>query len=98
MAPALGLPTQILDGTINGASLPYSVTLHVFRPDGREAIYNPGSGATFSFGASESGNANFGVSQEGTWRAFFTVSSGGQNATSNTVIWDVSFYPVYEIP
>jgi hypothetical protein len=99
MAPKLSLPTQILNGTITGGSLPYSVTFHVARPDGSRLTYNLMPGATFRFGASESGDTNFGVSQQGPWRAWFTVSSSdGQNSTSNTVVWDVAFYPVHQTP
>jgi hypothetical protein len=33
------------------------------------------------------------------WRAWFTVTdTGGRTATSNTVTWQVVFYPVHGVP
>ena len=99
MAPKLFLPTQILNGTIGGGTLPYTVSLHVQSPDGAQTQYNLSPGTSFSFGAAESGDQYFGVSQKGTWRAWFTVrDQSGQAITSNTAIWNVAFYPVHGSP
>jgi hypothetical protein len=98
MAPRLGLPAQTLNGAISGGIAPYAVTLHVQAPDNSTASFGL-SGGSFSFGPGEAGDANFGVSQEGTWRAWFTVTdTGGRIATSNTVTWQVVFYPVHGVP
>jgi hypothetical protein len=99
MAPKLHLPAQTLDGTISGGTLPYTVSLYVQSPDGVKTQYALSPGTSFSFGATESGDPNFGTAQQGTWRAWFTVRDRlGQVITSNTAVWDVAFYPVHESP
>jgi len=99
MAPRLGLPAQTLNGSISGGTLPYAVTLYVQSPDNSTTGYNLSPGTSFSFGTSESGDAYFGVSQVGTWRAWFTVTdNSGHSATSNAVTWQVVFYPVHGAP
>jgi hypothetical protein len=98
MAPRLGLPAQTLNGAISGGTVPYAVTLHVQAPDNSTASFGL-SGGSFSFGPGEAGDVNFGVSQEGTWRAWFTVTDiGGRTATSNTATWQVVFYPIHGVP
>jgi hypothetical protein len=69
MASKLGLPAQVLDGTVSGGSTPYSVVIHVVRPDGSAAAFNLTSGTSFSFGAGQASNPDFGTSQIRTWRA-----------------------------
>jgi len=99
MAPRLGLPAQTMSGAISGGTLPYSVTLYVQSPDNSTTSYNLSPGTSFSFGTSESGDPYFGVTQEGTWRAWFSVADdGGHNAPSNTITWRVVFYPVHGAP
>lgn len=90
MAPRLGQPAQTLNGTISGGIPGHNVTLYVAPPGGAQVTYDLAPGGSFSFGPAEAGDLYFGVSQEGTWRAWFTVTdSGGRNATSNTVTWVV---------
>jgi len=97
--PRLGLPAQTLNGTINGGTLPYTVTLTIQRPDGATSTYNLSPAGNFSFGPSQAGDTYFGTTQEGTWRAWFTVTdSGARSATSNTVMWVVVWYPVHGVP
>ncbi|MGB8212000.1 MAG: hypothetical protein WCE68_00445 [Anaerolineales bacterium] len=100
MASTLHQPAQTLEGTIAGGTLPYTATLYVTRPDGTQLQYNLLSpGASFSFGPAESGDANFGTNQAGTWSARFTVKDGrGLSVSSNIAIWNVAFYPVHETP
>ncbi|MDI6770926.1 MAG: hypothetical protein QMD04_14805, partial [Anaerolineales bacterium] len=97
--PKLGLPAQTLNGTINGGTAPYTVTLYVRRPDNTTASYNLSPAGNFSFGPAQAGDTYFGTTQEGTWRAWFTVTdSGARSATSNTVTWKVVWYPVHGVP
>jgi len=99
MAPDLGLPVQILDGSISGGVPPYSATLYVAQPDGNQKTYNLTPGTSFSFGTTESGDPNFGTNQKGTWRAWVVVTdSASRTTTSPTAIWDVAFYPVHQTP
>jgi len=99
MAPRLGLPAQTLSGAISGGVLPYSVTLYVQSPDNNTTDYNLSPDTSFNFGTSESADPNFGVSQEGTWRAWFSLTDdGSRSATSNTITWQVVFYPVHGAP
>jgi len=97
--PKLGLPAQTLNGTISGGTPPFAVTLTVQRPDNTTSSYNLSSSGNFSFGPAQAGDTYFGTTQEGTWRAWFTVTdTGGRTATSNTVTWQVVFYPVHGVP
>jgi len=97
--PKLGLPAQTLNGTISGGTQPYAVTLYVQAPDSTMASYNLSPSGNFSFGPAQAGDIYFGTTQEGTWRAWFTVTdSGGRSATSNTGSWVVVFYPVHGEP
>jgi hypothetical protein len=98
MASKLGQPAQLLGGTISGGSTPYNVIIHVVRPDGSSAAYSLTSGTSFSFGASQAADPDFGTTQQGTWRAWLSVTSGTQSAVSNTVVWNVAFYVVHERP
>ena len=98
--PKLGLPAQTLNGQINNGTAPYSVTLFVKDPDSNVVSYSPSLvGTTFSFGPGDAGDTYFGVAKLGLWHAWFTVTDSiGRNATSNTVAWEVVFYPVHELP
>ena len=99
MGPGLGLPAQTLNGTIAGGSAPYSATLHVARPDGSQTTYNLTPGTAFRFGPTEAGNPSFGVTLQGTWRAWVVVTdSASRSVTSNTAVWDVVFYPIHGQP
>ena len=69
MASKLGLPAQVLNGTISGGSTPYSVVIHIVRPDGSGITYALASGTSFSFGKLQAGDPDFGTTQQGTWRA-----------------------------
>jgi len=99
MASTLHLPAQTLEGTAHGGTLPYTATITVVRPNGWQTQYSLSPGTSFSFGPAESGDPDFGTTQVGTWQAWFIVKDKlGQAITSNTVTWDVAFYPVHEMP
>ena len=89
----------VVGETISGGVPPYSAKLYVAQPDGNQKTYNLTPGTSFSFGATESGDPNFGTIQKGTWRAWVVVTdSASHTTTSPTAIWDVAFYPVHETP
>jgi hypothetical protein len=99
MAPDVGQPTQILYLTVNGgAGAPYEVALYVRSPNGTRSFPVHNMGNTFTVIASWIGDSYFGTNVKGGWDAWFTVTSGAQNATSNNAVWYVSTYPVHEVP
>lgn len=97
---ALGLPSQTLDGYWTSAPPTYTVTLYVVDPAGISTTFSQSySENSFRYTATQAGDALFGVSKLGTWRAWFTVRDrSGHSLTSNTVTWDVAFYQVHESP
>jgi len=97
--PLLGLSAQTLDGQVVGGRFPYAVTFYVEDPNGVQRTYSLSIRATFSFGPLQAGDTYFGVSEEGTWQAWFTVTDSlGSTGASNIATWEVTFYPVHENP
>ncbi len=99
-APDVGEPTQILTGDVSGGNGgPYSLTLSVRNPLGETEEFDFSVGSNFTFDAGEAGDSYFGTDEQGTWTAWLEASDGsGGNATSPSVTWDVSWYPVHGVP
>jgi len=96
----LGQPVQGLDGTVTGGDGgAYTVTLYVRDPDGSEIPYNLSTPGAFAFDADDASDDDFGTTEQGSWTAWIEASdTSGNTATSSSVVWDVSWYPVHESP
>ncbi len=97
--PDLGLPAQTLNGLVSNGAPPYAITLFVRRPDNTTMSYSLSSSGSFSFNSTNAGDSYFGVRQEGTWQAWFTLTDSlGRGGASNTATWQVVFYPIHGAP
>ena len=100
--PPINGPTQILYGTVGNVGGGYAVRIQVWRPnsDGSPGgpmdtylVYTDGSGS-FQLDAPSIPDADFGTIVRGTWQArAFPANWGGG---SNTVEWEVDWFPVHE--
>jgi len=100
--PPFNGPTQILYGTVGNVGANYAVRIQVWRPnsDGSPGgpmdtylVYTDSSGS-FQLDAPSIPDADFGTILRGTWQArAFPANWGGG---SNTVEWEVDWFPVHE--
>ena len=98
MAQTLGQPAQTVIGTVSGGVGPYRVSVHVFSPNGTEAVFSL-SGISWNLTPAAAGDANFGTTVEGTWRAWADLrDSGGRTYRTASVTWDVAWFPVHGRP
>jgi hypothetical protein len=97
-APNLGQPAQTLIGTVSGGISPYSILVWVRTPSGA-LISLIRNGSTWSVTPENSGDLNFGTTEEGIWTAWadFRDSSGQTYRTASSV-WEVAWHPVHGRP
>jgi hypothetical protein len=97
-APNLGQPAQTLIGTISGGISPYSILVWVRTPSGA-LICLTRSGSTWSVTPENSGDHNFGTTEEGIWTAWADLQdSSGQNYRTVSAVWEVAWHPVHGRP
>lgn len=96
--PAMGTPAQVVNGTVSGGEAPYQTTVVVRSPYGVQTTFRL-SGASWSLDSVVSGDPNLGVSEKGTWSARAEIrDAGGRLFQTNSVTWEVSWYPVHGRP
>ena len=94
----LGIPAQTLSGEVNGGNPPYSITVHVRKPSGDEQIFSR-SGSTWSVTPENSGDPDFGTTEQGVWTAWADlVDSPGHSYRTVSVEWEVAWHPVHGLP
>jgi PKD repeat protein len=97
-APNLGQPGQTLSGTVIGGEPPYSITVHVRAPSGVEISLSR-SGPTWSATPQNSGDINFGTTEQGIWTAWSDLTdSAGRTYRTSSVTWEVAWHPVHGRP
>jgi hypothetical protein len=97
-APNLGQPAQTLIGTVSGGISPYSILVWVRMPSGA-LISLAHSGSTWSVTPDNSGDLNFGTTEEGSWTAWADLQdSTGQTYRTASVVWEVAWHPVHGLP
>ncbi|MBA4383286.1 MAG: hypothetical protein C0410_00980 [Anaerolinea sp.] len=97
-APNLGQPAQTLSGTVTGGEPPYSITVHVRTPSGVEISLSR-SGPTWSATPQNSGDINFGTTEQGIWTAWSDLTdSAGRTYRTSSVTWEVAWHPVHGRP
>jgi hypothetical protein len=97
-APSLGQPAQTLSGTTTGGEPPYTVTVHIRTPSGLEVSLHR-NGFIWSVTPQDSGDVNFGTTEEGTWTAWADlIDSAGRTYRTSSVIWEVAWHPVHGRP
>lgn len=99
-AANVGLPAQVLTGTLTRAGTPLPgdvIRLRTSSPSGTVAEYwvFTDVGGVFQLDATTAGDVNFGSTEQGTWdgQAFYDV--GGQS--SNRVDWEVEWFIIHLI-
>jgi len=97
-APNLGQPAQTLIGTVSGGISPYSILVWVRTPSGA-LISLTRSGSTWSVTPENSGDLNFGTTEEGIWTAWADLQdSSGQTYRTVSAVWEVAWHPVHGRP
>jgi hypothetical protein len=97
-APNLGQPSQTLIGTVSGGISPYSILVWVRTPSGA-LISLTRSGSTWSVTPENSGDLNFGTTEEGIWTAWADLQdSSGQTYRTASAVWEVAWHPVHGRP
>lgn len=97
-ASNLEQPAQTLTGIVTGGVPPYSVVVRVRTPTGNLVSFNR-SGATWTVTPENSGDLNFGTTQEGIWTAWAELQdSTGQTYQTGSSIWEVAWHPVHGRP
>ncbi|MCX6053627.1 MAG: hypothetical protein NTZ74_01695 [Chloroflexi bacterium] len=96
--PQLGLPAQVLSGSVSGGVPPYSVRVEVRSPSG--GIYPFSRDSTpWSVTPENSGDENFGTTEEGSWTAWATLQdSAGHFYETGGAVWEVVWHPVHALP
>lgn len=98
LAPNLGQPAQTLIGTVSGGISPYSILVSVRTPSGA-LISLTRSGSTWSVTPENSGDLNFGTTEEGIWTAWADLrDSSGQTYRTVSAVWEVAWHPVHGRP
>jgi hypothetical protein len=98
LAPNLGQPAQTLIGTVSGGISPYSILVWVRTPSGA-LISLTRSGSTWSVTPENSGDLNFGTTEEGIWTAWADLrDSSGQTYRTVSAVWEVAWHPVHGRP
>ena len=98
LAPNLGQPAQTLIGTVSGGISPYSILVWVRTPSGA-LISLTRSGSTWSVTPENSGDLNFGTTEEGIWTAWADLQdSSGQTYRTVSAVWEVAWHPVHGRP
>lgn len=95
--PQVGQRAQTLHCSVTGgAGAPFGVAFQVTNPNGTTAVFNLTTDASGNcvLGPGEAGDTHFGTTVTGSWSA--RAFSGG--ASSNSVTWTVSWFPVHERP
>jgi len=83
---------------VSGGIPPYSINLHVRPPSGTDVLFSR-SGSTWSVTPTSAGDVNFGSTQQGTWTAWAVLTDSiGRTYTTNSVIWEVAWFPVHGRP
>jgi hypothetical protein len=91
-------PAQTLTGVVTGGTPPYSIVVRVRAPSGSVVSFNR-SGSTWSATPENSGDINFGTTEEGIWTAWAELQdSSGQTYQTPSVIWEVAWHPVHGRP
>jgi len=97
-APNLGQPAQTLLGTATGGEPPYSIAVHVRAPSGVEISLSR-SGTSWTVTPQNSGDINFGTTEQGIWTAWADLTdSAGRTYRTSSVIWEVAWHPVHGQP
>ena len=97
-AANLGQPAQTLNGLVSGGIPPYSISVHARPPSGSEVVFSR-SGGSWSVTPTSAGDVNFGSTQQGTWTAWAVLTDSiGRTYTTNSVIWEVAWFPVHGRP
>lgn len=98
LALNLGQPAQTLIGTVSGGISPYSILVWVRTPSGT-LISLSRSGSTWSVTPENSGDLNFGTTEEGIWTAWVDLQdSSGQTYRTVSAVWEVAWHPVHGRP
>ena len=97
-APNLGQPAQTLIGTVSGGISPYSILVWVRTPSGA-LISLTRIGPTWSVTPENSGDLNFGTTEEGIWTAWADLTDDfGQTYQTPSAVWEVAWHPVHGRP
>lgn len=92
-ARLVGQPAQTLRGTVTGGGgPPHGITIEVEAPNCYRMFFNlmSDAGGAFVLTPELAGDANFGTTVNGTWRAVARTGGG----SSPAAVWDVDWYPV----
>jgi hypothetical protein len=97
-APSLDQPAQTLTGEVTGGVPPYSILVRVRAPSGDQFSLNR-NGSTWSVTPENSGDLNFGTTEEGIWTAWADLTDDfGQTYRTSSVVWEVAWHPVHGRP
>jgi len=97
-APSLDQPAQTLTGEVTGGVPPYSILVRVRTPSGAQFSLNR-NGSTWSVTPENSGDLNFGTTEEGIWTAWADLTDDfGQTYRTPSVVWEVAWHPVHGRP
>ena len=97
-APSLDQPAQTLTGEVTGGVPPYSILVRVRAPSGAQFSLNR-NGSTWSVTPENSGDLNFGTTEEGIWTAWADLTDDfGQTYRTPSVVWEVVWHPVHGRP
>jgi hypothetical protein len=97
-APNLGQPAQTITGMVTGGIAPYSSTIHVRLPFGLLLTFIR-NGDNWTVSPENSGDINFGTTEQGTWTAWADLRDGfGQTYQTPSVTWEVAWHPVHGLP
>ncbi len=97
-ASKVSQPAQTLTGSVNGGKEPYSVDVHLRSPSGVETTASA-NGNPWTLSASETGDPNFGTTEEGVWTAWAVITDNdGTVFKTGSVTWVVKWFPVHGLP
>jgi hypothetical protein len=97
-APNLAQPAQTLTGVVTAGIPPFSILVQVRAPSGILSTLNR-IGSTWSVTPENSGDLNFGTTEEGVWTAWADLTdSSGQTYRTPSVVWEVAWHPVHARP
>jgi hypothetical protein len=97
-ASRVGQSGQSIYGTISGGIPPFTGELIVRPPSGSNKAYHR-SGDTWSVTPANTGDGDFGTTEQGTWTAWAELRDGfGQIFRTLAVTWEVAWYPVHGLP
>lgn len=97
-APELEQPAQTITGMVTSGIAPYLSTVYIRPPSGTTVTFTR-SGDEWTTSPENTGDINFGTTEEGTWTAWADLRDGfSQTFQTPSVTWEVAWHPVHGLP